>query len=383
MKKIYGLSLFSNVGVAEAYFEEMGVDVCLANELDEKRAKFYQEVYPNTEMICGDITDDHIRAKIVNKAIKKKINFVISTPPCQGMSLAGNRDPHDVRNQLIFYAIDVIKRTSPMFVLMENVPQQLKTKVIVNGKSVCIPDYIKAELGELYRFNEETLIKAKDHGIPQLRERNVFLLARKDTGIVWRFPPKENKIVTLKDAIGELPSLDPELREGLALTHKIFPLFERKKAIGAKVSVLHRPPKHPWRHVEWVMHTPSGKSAIFNDKYFPQKDNGTRIIAHHNHYRRLSWDQPCRTITKFNNYISTLSCVHPGRKVHLNGKTQFSDPRALSIYELMIVMSLPFDWKIPAWATDSFIRTVIGEGIPSKLTKDIMLSLLKTLSAQE
>ena len=38
------------------------------------------------------------------------------------------------------------------------------------------------------------------------------------------------------------------------------------------------------------------------------------------------------------------------------------------------------DWPIPVWAKDSFIRKVIGEGIPSKLVKNIMLELLNQIN---
>ena len=42
-----GLSLFANVGIAEAYIKKY-VDIKVANELVEKRAKFYSELYPST-----------------------------------------------------------------------------------------------------------------------------------------------------------------------------------------------------------------------------------------------------------------------------------------------------------------------------------------------
>ena len=146
MYEIKGLSLFANVGIAEAMFNEIGVDILLANEIDERRARFYSEVYPDTEMICGDITDDSVRDHIVDKAVEMGVNFIIATPPCQGMSVAGNRDPEDPRNQLISYAIDVIKRVSPDFVMLENVPRQLTTKIRIDGETIKIPDYIKKEL---------------------------------------------------------------------------------------------------------------------------------------------------------------------------------------------------------------------------------------------
>lgn len=379
MFEIRGLSLFANVGVAEAYFKDIGVKVCVANELIEKRAVFYKDVYPETKMIIGDITEDKIRDEIVEVAIEEKVNFILATPPCQGMSVAGNRDPDDMRNQLISYAIDVIHRVKPDFVFLENVPRQLKTKILIDGERISIPDYIKRELGEKYTFNPETLAKAKDFGVPQLRERNIYLLVKKELGIIWEFPKKQEE-VTLEVAIGGLPSLDPVLREGMKLTLEKFPEFELKKANAEKVSRWHRPPTHPWRQVEWMMHTPTGKSAIFNEMHYPRKKDGTPIKAHHNHYRRMNWDKPSRTITMFNGFLSTLATVHPGREIQIGCVTLYSDARALSIYELLIVMSIPETWNIPEWADDSFLRSVIGEGIPSKMSKDIMVNLITRLN---
>ena len=377
--RLKGLSLFSNVGIAEAYLKDVGIDVVLANEIDEKRARFYQEVYTDAHMICGDITDQIIRDEIVKEAIRKKVEFIIATPPCQGMSEAGLRLEFDPRNQLIFYAVDVIKKVKPKFVLLENVPKQLTTKIEYNGEVILIPEYIKRELGADYSFNKETLVMAKDYGVPQLRERNIFLLVKKGVGYIWEFPQKQQEI-TLEEAIGELPSLDPLLREGIDETIKRFPDYEKKKEAGLQVSKWHYPPKHSWKQVEWMMHTPTGKSAIYNDRYYPQKEDGTPVKAHHNNYRRLKWDMPCRTVTQNNGVISSLACVHPGRKyISANGEILYSDPRVLTIYELMIVMSLPLDWNIPEWAEDTFIRRVFGEGIPSKLVKEIVGELTRQL----
>ena len=380
MTEIRCLSLFANVGIAEALFSKIGVKVLIANEIVEERAKFYSEVYPDTHMICGDITDEDIRTAIVNEAIEKRVNFIIATPPCQGMSVAGNRDDKDPRNQLIYYAIDVIKRVNPDFVMLENVPRQLTTKIRVDDEIIKIPDYIKRELEGTYQFNTETLAKAKDFSIPQLRERNIFLLVKKGIDVIWEFPAKQREVY-LEEAIGDLPSLDPLLREGFALTKEKFPDYEQKKAEGLKVSKWHHPPVHPWRHVEWMMHTPTGKSAIYNEVYYPKNKDGSEIKAHHNHYRRMRWDMPARTITMFNNYISTLATVHPGRPYEKDGEILYSDPRALSVYELFIVMSIPLDWPIPDWVDDSFLRFVIGEGIPSKMAHDIVYELIKRLDS--
>lgn len=379
MVKLIGLSLFSNVGVAEAGLENIEeVDIKLANEIDANRCRFYESVHPNTKMIQGDITDDDVRSRIIEEAKSLNINFVLATPPCQGMSEAGNRFEFDERNELIYYAVDVIKRLKPRFAIIENVPTILKTKIRYKGTVMTIPEYLHAELDVIYNFNEQSLIKAMDCGVPQMRERNIFLLVQKSENITWEFPEKQH-VVTLEEAIGHLPSVDPELREGLDFTIKKFPDFLKKKEAALKVSPWHRPPVHSWKQVEWMMHTPTGKSAIYNPVYYPQKEDGTPVVAHHNHYRRMYWDKPARTMTQNNGVISSLACVHPGRPYDKDGETLYSDPRVLTIYELLIVSSLPLNWNIPEWAKESFIRNVIGEGIPSRMITIIINELLKKL----
>ena len=380
MSRLTGLSLFSNVGVAEAYFKEIGIDIVLANELLEERAKFYSDVYKDTEMICGDITDDCVQEKLISKAKKMGVDFIIATPPCQGMSKLGAMDPNDVRNRLIYYAVEIIKEVNPRYILLENVPQILNTKVVVNGKTMLIPDYLHEELGDKYNINDDPRVKAMDYGVPQMRPRCIYLLTRKDTNIVWNFPSPDKHVVTLREALKDIPSLDPLLNEGYDETIKMFPDFEKKKNKGLEVSKWHYPPTHNKRHVEWMMHTPSGNSSIYNEIYYPQKPDGTRISAHENQYRRHNWDKPCRTVTQNNGVISSLCCVHPGYKyLAENGEELYSDPRVFSIYELLVVSSLPTDWNIPDWANQSLIRHVIGEGIPPLLVKKIMESLIRQL----
>ncbi len=376
--KLRGLSLFANVGVAEARLKSLGVDIRIANELVPERARFYADVYPETHMVQGDITDDVVRAKIIEEAIEKDINFIMATPPCQGMSRVGKMEELDVRNQLIYYAVDAIKRIVPEYVLIENVTTILHTKIAVDGEIMMIPDYLRKELGQLYEFNKKSVVRAMDYSIPQIRHRNIFLLVRKDKHVTWEFPPP-TPMVTLEQAIGNLPSLDPLLREGQDATLQHFPDFLEKAMAGAAVSKWHRPPLHSWRLVEWMMHTPTGHSATENDVYFPVKIDGKRVSAHYNQYRRLEWDKPSRCLTQNNGVISSLACVHPGRPYQREGETLYSDPRVFSIYEIMIISSLPLDWPIPEWADENLIRKVIGEGVPSHLIEVIVQSLLERI----
>ena len=364
---IKGLSLFANVGVAETYFYENGIDICVANELLDERSRFYSHLYPKCKMINGDITDKSIFNKIIDESKKNKVEFIIATPPCQGMSCAGKKDPNDVRNFLIYYAIEAIKQIKPKFIILENVPMQNHTKIKYKNEMVLIPDYIYSELGNNYIFNENRIINAMDYGVPQSRIRNIYLLVRKDLNYKWEFPEKNNKIITMKECIGDLPSLDPDLRE---VSEKWrFPDFERKKEEGLKVSKWHYPPRHSWKQVEWLLHTPSGKSAFENNIYYPKKDN-RRIKGAPRTYMRMDWNKPATTILQNSNVISTFSTVHPGRLIKDDGTEEgriYSDARTLSIYELLLLSSLPTDWNIPDWADDTLIRKVIGEGIPPLL----------------
>ena len=107
------LSLFANIGVAEAYLKEIGIDVVIANELVERRAILYSKIYPETHMICGDITNREIFDKIVRESVDRGVNIIMATPPCQGMSTVGQKVVDDERNRLVCQVIDAIKEIKP------------------------------------------------------------------------------------------------------------------------------------------------------------------------------------------------------------------------------------------------------------------------------
>ena len=71
---INAVSLFAGGGIAETYFEKIGIHVKVANELLPERADFYRKTHPYTEMICGDISDEKIFDLVMEKA--KKENFI-------------------------------------------------------------------------------------------------------------------------------------------------------------------------------------------------------------------------------------------------------------------------------------------------------------------
>ncbi|MBU5594575.1 hypothetical protein KQI76_05315 [Amphibacillus sp. MSJ-3] len=98
-----------------------------------------------------------------------------------------------------------------------------------------------------------------------------------------------------------------------------------------------------------------------NEVYYPKKDNGDRIKGFHNTYKRMNWDKPATARTTYNGSVSPHNNVHPGRGLK---DGTYSNPRVLSFLETFIVPMIPENINLPDDASDTFIRTIIGEAIP-------------------
>lgn len=60
-----------------------------------------------------------------------------------------------------------------------------------------------------------------------------------------------------------------------------------------------------------------------------------------------------------------------------NGDVIYSDARTLTLYELMLVMSLPSNWPVPEKTSEAFLRRIIGEGIPPLFVKKVFEELIE------
>lgn len=74
-KNIKGISLFANVGIDETFFKDYNITIKVSNELIEKRANFYKHLYPDVNMICGDITNKNIFNELISEYKKMVVNF--------------------------------------------------------------------------------------------------------------------------------------------------------------------------------------------------------------------------------------------------------------------------------------------------------------------
>lgn len=342
--------MFSSGGIAETYLEKLNINIALANELVPERAKYYHHFYPKVDMVVGDIMDTDIFNKYLIKAQKLTPKFLLATPPCQGMSSLGKKDyTADERNYLIFAVFKVIDALDLDVIAIENVPKFLKLFFPYKGKWLGIVDILNLKYGNKYII-EPIVVNAKDYGVPQSRPRAIIKMYK--STYKWEMPTPEKEI-TLRKAIGYLPSLQNGERSNIKYHYAL---------------------KHSNMHVEVMAHTPEGCSAMKNEVYYPKKKDGTKVSGFHNTYNRMKWDEPCAAVTTNSGTISGHNNVHPGR---LLPDGTYSDARALSMLELLIVSSLPKDWNLPKGYKESTVRTLIGEAIPPKLLYKVLSTLKK------
>ena len=90
-----GLSLFASAGIAEMNLSKCNIDIKIANELIPIRCKVHEFWNPGTKVICGDITNDEIKNQIIKESQSSRIDFILATPPCQGVSLIGKNKNND------------------------------------------------------------------------------------------------------------------------------------------------------------------------------------------------------------------------------------------------------------------------------------------------
>lgn len=349
MNKIKAISVFSSAGIGELLLKNTNVEVVAANELLPKRAECYSHFYPNTDMYCGDITLEETQDYMVSAAQKSGAKMLIATPPCQGLSTLGKNKKQihyekDKRNYLILSALNIIDRCDFDYVLIENVPTFLEMYFPYENDYFKLEEILNKKYSSKYKI-EARVLNAKDYGICQSRPRAIIKMYKPDKKWSW---PSEEQEITLREAIGYLPSLESGESSDIPW---------------------HFAKKHNERTVLALKHTPTGKSAIANEVYYPKKEDGTRIKGFHNTFKRMDWDQPCPTRTTFSGSMSSHNNVHPGR---LLPDGTYSDARVLTLLETFIVSSIPEDIDFPKDSTDTFIRTVIGESIPPKLMMKVI-----------
>lgn len=334
------ISLFSSAGIGCYGFKMENFDCVATNELIPRRLeiqKFNNKCKYDTGYICGDITESSIKEKLYKeidfwkrKEKISKIDVLIATPPCQGMSVANHKknDKEIVRNSLVVESIKIIKEVRPNFFVFENVPAFMKTICTdIDGKNKTIAETIERNLGEEYSYTSR-VINFKNYGACSSRQRTLVIGVSKkyaDEVSPFELYPDLVPEKTLREVIGDLKSL------------KEFGEIDNN-------DIYHSFRIYPEHMRSWISDIREGESAFDNidDLKKPHQIKDGKIVINKqkngDKYKRQYWDKVGPCIHTRNDQLASQNTVHP------------VDDRVFSIRELMLMMTVPINFK---WSAES------------------------------
>lgn len=376
------VSLFSSAGVGCYGFKQQGFKCIATNEYLKKRIKI-QEVNRKCELksgyITGDLSQQGIQDQIYKELKNNNINdldVLVATPPCQGMSVANHKKSDEIkRNSLIVESIKMVQKIHPKFFIFENVRTFLSTICTdVDNVEKTIEEAIELNLGGLYNILSK-VINFKDYGSQSSRTRTLVIGSRKDLVNIspYQLFPSKHEAKTLKKLIGSLPSL---------------------KTMGeiSKNDIYHSYRTFDKKMLPWIELIKEGESAFDNTEQarIPHKIANGKIVLNKNKngdkYARWYWNRVGPCIHTRNDILASQNTIHP------------SDNRVFSIRELMLMMTIPNDFK---WTSLDFealnnltneekikflkeeelnIRHCIGEAVPTRIFEQIACNIKKTLN---
>lgn len=343
------VDLFCGAGGASYGFESAGFNVVLGIDHLIPALDTFRENHKNSSTILGDI--EKVDADLVYEAIDNTpVKVLIGGVPCQGFSLNNRkRREDDPRNQLFYEFVRFIKILKPEMIMLENVSgmrsmkngevvETIKSEIIAAGK----------EVGKDYNVNYK-MLNAADYGVPQLRNRLIFLGATSDYDVDFPEPKfSEKNYRTVRDAIGDLPSLKPkEINKKYPVAP--FSDFQKLMRKDSKVLYNNQAPNHSKATVDRIKNTVPGEPMYSRYKQ--------RI--------RLSWDNPSPT--------QVCGGIRP--------QFQFGHPeddRGLTIRERARIQSFPDTFKFKGGTVQERIQT--GNAVPPLLAQAIAEELYLELS---
>lgn len=389
-KNMTYISLFSSAGVGCYGFKMEDFECVATNELIKRRLdvqKFNSKCKYSSGYLCGDITTEETK-DLLYKEIElwkkkeklKRVDVVIATPPCQGMSVANHKktDTEIIRNSLVVESIKIIKEIHPRFFIFENVPAFMKTVCSdIDGFDKPIADAIEYNLGSEYSYASR-IINFKNYGASSSRNRTVVIGVSKDLAdevSPFELYPQLQPEKTLRDVIGNMRPL---------------------KSFGEidPDDIYHAFREYPEHMRKWISGLKEGQSAFDNedDDCKPhQIINGEIVINQKKNadkYTRQYWDKVGPCVHTRNDQLASQNTIHP------------ADDRVFSIRELMRMMTVPDSFK---WSEESIdylngmslkekkaylkreeikIRQSLGEAVPTAIFQSIAHSIASALKTK-
>ena len=178
------ISLFAGCGGSSLGYSMAGYRELLAVEWDDHAVETFRLNFPDVPVFHGDIAKLSVEECLRLAGIGPgELDVLDGSPPCQGFSTAGKRRMDDGRNQLFHEYVRLLRGLQPKVPVMENVSGMVK------GKMKLIFAEIMRELKDSGYAVSARLMNAMYFGVPQSRERMIFIGIRDDLAAADRDAP--------------------------------------------------------------------------------------------------------------------------------------------------------------------------------------------------
>lgn len=349
------IDLFSGAGGLSEGFSNAGFKILLGIDNDSKALESFQKNHNGAKIICGDITKITFKNDIKPLVQNKKIDFIIGGPPCQGMSLAGNRELDDPRNKLYLSYLRILGEIRPKGFVIENVPGLVS---LFHGK---IKNSILVRLKEMDYKVKFKVLTASDYGVPQRRKRVFFVGIRNDIDATFEFPKPIDDIVTSKMALSDLPPLESvDYLGDKRQNYYTEPQNNYQKLMrkNSKYVYNHIAAKHTEKTRKIISMVPDGG----NYKDLPKEYQNTRHF--HVAWTRFNSNKPAPTIDT-------------GHRHHFHYKWN----RVPTVRECARLQSFPDKYIFYGNKTQQFRQ--VGNAVPPLLAETVAKSLKKAFLDRE
>lgn len=333
------IELFAGAGGLALGLERAGLYATLLNEIDKHACETLKNNRPSWNVVCGDVSE------IDFSKYHGNIDVVTGGFPCQAFSYAGNKlGFEDTRGTLFYEFARAVKESQPKIFVAENVRGLLSHN---EGNTLRdMTRIFEMELGDVgYTVLEPKLLKAIFYKVPQKRERLFIVGIRNDlVGLAdFDWPKPHCKTYKLSDALkkGELFNVDVPASAG-----QTYP--ERKKEILSLV-----PQGGYWRDLPLELQKEYMLKSFF-------LGGGKTGMA-----RRMSWDEPCLTLTCSPAQKQTERC-HP------------DETRPFTVREYARIQTFPDTWEFSGSVSSQYKQ--IGNAVPVNLAYEIGISIVAFLN---
>jgi DNA (cytosine-5)-methyltransferase 1 len=288
------VDLFSGAGGLSLGLAAGGWTCLAAIDNWSDAAQTYGQNFEDHPIIEADISD--FSARQLARVVEAPPDWVVGGPPCQGFSTVGKRERTDPRNLMVGHFHRLVKELAPEGFVIENV---------LGLKDMRFQGAIRELFEELGYEVSFHVLRAADHGVPQLRRRVVFVGHRDRGRFVGPRPShSEQEYVTVWDAIGDLPPVGPG---ETATSYDRPPTTDYQREMRVRSNSLqgHTVSNHPPHLVKAISFIPDGGNRrAIPSKYQPNS-------GYHNSYSRLSSREPAVAVTSNMGKPSATRCIHP------------------------------------------------------------------------